>query len=503
MQSTESGLSTISLFNYNLNGFFCKNCIKYYPVKECKRLRTPKRHGIIHKCPSSNFAGNKFDGTDTDGTVTDGTEPDSADNDETGTDEVEPGDTDADESASDGTEPVGIDAAGTATNGTESDGPDTDGTGTDEVEPGDTTADVSEPVGTDADESSNYENELNETNAAEAHGGDTTIYSGGADNGCFGFHSGDRDDEILAGDFQIGNYETVGDTSSDDLDHMSTFNAFSSNSPSSMDQSPCSSKQSISMTPFMSDEAEMELLDLELQLSKESWTNDNMSDEDDQEEEEDRDFDFDMEFQQFSQPQECSLKYSNRFIVDGDDLEIQFKCLKKCKTQIEVVEHAQTCPLRYKTKFSQSNPGLLAKLAWENAISDGYADYLFHEIQKSLLSKRKISNLNVDEHVTTVKNVRLVKSPNFRDYFIIHKEPWHNKRKNRDECEITEDVFRKLIPTSSPIKQYGDTNKALRQANFKTPEKIREKITNQRKKLESYLKEIQLEGLDPKELNRI
>ena len=167
----------------------------------------------------------------------------------------------------------------------------------------------------------------------------------------------------------------------------------------------------------------------------------------------------DIENTKASQSKECSFTYLNEFSVNDDKLQMQLKCMKKCKNQIELIDHAQTCPLRYKAKFSQSNPGLLAKLAWENAISNGYADYLYHEIQKSLLSNRKISNLVVDTHATTVKNVRLVKSPNFKDYFIIHKEPYDKKRKNRDECEITENIFRKLIPTSSPVKQYGETNK--------------------------------------------
>ena len=209
--------------------------------------------------------------------------------------------------------------------------------------------------------------------------------------------------------------------------------------------------------------SEDERFEIEFAASRDSWSNDerNRFEETDSEEEDvscsNPNFNFHSIFQK--PKRKCLFAYQKDINVDGQQLKIKIECSFETSNGNEFLKHSKTCHIRYKSNMNKTNPSFLSKIIWESAITNGYGDHLAHEIQRSLLENREVKNLEVSDDLHTIKNCRIVKSPNFRDFLVLHRESSHNRRKSKDQCEMDEEVFRRLIPTASSVTQYGETNK--------------------------------------------
>ena len=213
----------------------------------------------------------------------------------------------------------------------------------------------------------------------------------------------------------------------------------------------------------LSSEDEMERFDIEFAASRDSWSIDERNNTEETDSEEDdvtrfnQNFNFDLFF---DKPKtKCTFFYEKDVNLDGQELKLKIQCNFETKNEKEFLNHSKTCSMRYKNKMDKSNPSLLARIIWEAAVTNDYGDHLAHEIQKSLLDKRSVKNLEVSDDYHTIKNCRIVKSPNFRDFLVLHRESSHNRRKSKDQCELNEEIFQQLIPTASSVVQIGETNK--------------------------------------------
>ena len=252
--------------------------------------------------------------------------------------------------------------------------------------------------------------------------------------------------------------------SSDATSSMVTSDNFSEASESNqMSESLFSSMSNRSNHSQNEMTSEDERFEIEFAASRDSWSNDerNRFGETDSEEEDvswsNPNFNFHSFFQK--PKRKCHFFYQKDINVDDQQLKIKIECNFETSNGNEFLKHSKTCYIRYKGNMNKTNPSLLSKIMWESAVTNGYGDHLAHEIQRSLLENREVENLEVSEDLHTIKNCRIVKSPNFRDFLVLHRESSHNRRKSKDQCEMNEEVFRRLIPTASSVTQYGETNK--------------------------------------------
>lgn len=72
------------------------------------------------------------------------------------------------------------------------------------------------------------------------------------------------------------------------------------------------------------------------------------------------------------------FRCKNRFAqLSGSlNMELVIKCQFATTVVSEIVDHKAICPLRYKSKMAQSNPGYLSKILWSFAKELPVADYL-------------------------------------------------------------------------------------------------------------------------------
>ena len=149
---------------------------------------------------------------------------------------------------------------------------------------------------------------------------------------------------------------------------------------------------------------------------------------------------------------------------------------------------------RYQNNLARTNPSLMSKIFWEFCIQNNIPDYMAKTIQDSILDGRQIDNMEIEEPLQTMRNLQIVRCPRIRDFMVLHHENSKNERKNNHFVNFTEDIFTKLVGPSS-IKKIGRTNGILREANLKTPEKIRAHTSDRRNKYKLMLETHHIDGL--------